>query len=202
MQSVESRRQFVKSYEAKSLRVRSILTRISDDLTSICGSVPFLLFHFILFSLWISVNTGNVPTMPPFDPFPFGLLTMVVSLEAIILSIFVLVAQNRSSYVGTIRDEVHMGINLIAEEEITKILEILVDIRKQMGINKNDPVLEKMLERTDTSYIERSITEQLERASKNRVNVGDVLLYPIKAPFMIVRGLVGNKELVETKEKV
>ncbi len=166
MHATEKRRQYFRSFEAKSLRSRSFLTQFADKLTEICGSTSFLVFHIIFFTVWISINTGLIPEIEKFDPFPFGLLTMVVSLEAIFLSIFILVSQNRSSYVSTIRDEVHMGINFIAEEEITKVLEVLAEIRKEMGIKKPDPELEKMLQRTDTSYLERTITEQLRRANK------------------------------------
>lgn len=162
----ERRRQLFRSFEAKSLRSRSLLTQISDDLTAICGSSAFLVFHIIFFTFWILVNMGYVTEIAPFDPFPFGLLTMIVSLEAIFLAIFILVSQNRSAYIGTVRDEVHLRVNLIAEEEITKILEVLADIRKEMGVKKEDPELQTMLERIDTNYIERSITEQLERANK------------------------------------
>jgi len=165
----ERRRQFFKSFEARSLRSRSFLTQVADDLTNICGSTPFLIFHVLFFASWVLVNTGLVPQIVAFDPYPFGFLTMVVSLEAIFLSIFVLVSQNRSSYISTIRDEVHLGVNAIAEEEITKILEVLAEIRRELGIKKPDPQLEKMLERIDTGYIERSIMEQMGRANKSLV---------------------------------
>ena len=189
LKNTETRRQLLRSFEAKSLRSRSFLTQIADDLTAICGSTYFLLFHVILFAAWISVNTGQFPQIKPFDPYPFGLLTMVVSLEAIFLSIFVLVSQNRSSYISTIRDEVHLGVNLIAEEEITKILEVLADIRKEMGIKKADPQLEKMLERIDTGYIERSILEQLGRANKSLVEqMKSSLPEPILHPKTIITG--------------
>lgn len=166
MQFAEKRRQYFRSFEAKSLRSRSLLTQFSDTLTTICGSTPFLMFHILLFAFWIIVNVGLVPQIAPFDPFPFGLLTMVVSLEAIFLSIFILVSQNRSSYISTIRDEVHMGVSLISEEEITKVLSVLAEIRREMGIKRPDTELDKMLERIDTSYLERTITEQLQRANK------------------------------------
>lgn len=166
LQASERRRQFFKSFEAKSLRSRSFLTQVSDDLTTICGSTPFLIFHIIFFWGWILINNGVITTVPAFDPYPYGLLTMTVSLEAIFLSIFVLVSQNRSSYISTIRDEVHMRVNLIAEEEITKALSVLAEIRKELGIKKEDPELNKMLERINTNYIEQSIINQLERANK------------------------------------
>lgn len=139
-QTSERRRQFFRSFEAKSLRSRSLLTQISDDLTAICGSSTFLFLHILWFVGWIVINMGAFPdTLPPFDPFPFGLLTMIVSLEAIFLAIFILVSQNRISYIGTLRDEFHLRVNLIAEEEITKILEILAEIRQEMGIKKEGP---------------------------------------------------------------
>jgi len=76
------------------------------------------------------------------------------------------VSQNKQAYISTIRDEVHMGVSLISEEEITKILGVLAEIRKQIGIKKSDPELNKMIQRIDTSYPERTITEQLSRANK------------------------------------
>lgn len=95
----ERRRQLFKSFEAKSLHSRSFLTQIADDLTNIFGSTSFLFLNALLFFFWIVLNLGFIETIEPWDPFPFGLLTMVVSLEAIFLSIFVLVAQNRSAVI-------------------------------------------------------------------------------------------------------
>ena len=192
-QSEESRRQFLRSFEAKSLRGRSFLTQIADDLTTICGSTPFLIFHILFFAGWIAINIGLFEAiMKPFDPYPFGFLTMVVSLEAIFLSIFVLVSQNRSAYISTIRDEVHLGVNLIAEEEITKILQVLVEIRKEMGIKKKDPQLDRMLERLNTLSIEKSITRQMERATTP-------LFKQVIKP--IVPGSSSSKKNEKTKEE-
>lgn len=166
MAELERRRKFFRSLEAKSLKARSFLTRLADELTSVCGSPTFLVMNSLFFLVWIGVNTNILPGFIAFDPYPFGLLTMIVSLEAIFLSIFVLISQNRSAYISTIRDEVHMQVNLRAEEEITKILEILSDMRKKMGITKEDAELKEMLERMDTGYIEQSIAGQLSRANK------------------------------------
>lgn len=194
MRNAERRRQFYKSFEAQALRSRSLLTQISDDLTNIFGSATFLLLNLIWFVIWISINTGLVPYVEPFDPFPFGLLTMIVSLEAIFLSIFVLVSQNRSSYITSLREEVHMRVNLIAEEEITKVLQLLAEIRKKMGVTKEDSVLDEMLERIDTNYIERSIIEQIERANtslavKLKDDFADIITYPIKKPIEVIKDI-------------
>lgn len=166
IQNTERRHQFYHAFEAKALRSRSILTQLADYLTAIFGSTTFLFLNALFFALWIAVNLGKIPGVPVFDPYPFGLLTMSVSLEAIFLSIFVLVSQNRSSYVNALREEVHLRVNLIAEEEITKTLKVLSEIREKIGIKESDPELEEMLARTDTNYIERSIADQMKRANK------------------------------------
>lgn len=194
---LERRKQFFRSLEAKSLRSRPLLTQIADDLTAVCGSTAFLLLNIFGFAGWILVNTGQIPGIEPFDPFPFGLLTMIVSLEAILLAIFILVSQNRSAHINTLRDEVGMRINLIAEEEITKILKVLAEIRHQVGIKEDDPELEKMIERIDAGYIERSIVGELERADKPWVKqlieeFPDVLTYPVKKPWEIAHKITGK----------
>lgn len=202
--SSERRRQFFRAFEAKSLRSRSILTQVSDDLTAICGSSFFLVFHVVLFTIWIAINLGMLPFITPFDPFPFGLLTMVVSLEAIFLAIFILVSQNRSSYIGTLRDEFHLRVNLIAEEEITKILEVLAEMRKEMGIKKDDPELKEMLERIDTNYIERSVMEQMSRANRPfteqlRKEFPDLVLYPVKKPVELIHNMAQHPQEAPAK---
>lgn len=161
----EVRHQFYRSYEAKALKSRSFLTRIADRLTSIFGSTGFLILNAIFFIIWIPINLNLTP-VKPFDTYPFGLLTMIVSLEAIFLSIFVLVSQNRSSYVDSLREELHLQVNLIAEEEVTKILKVLAEIRQKIGIKEDDPELEMMIKRIDTNYIEQSIVDQLAKADK------------------------------------
>lgn len=164
-QRVERRRQFYHSFEAQALRHRSFFTQIADDLTAAFGSTVFLITNIIFFTFWVSVNLNFIPGVTAFDPFPFGLLTMVVSLEAIILSIVILVSQNRQSYVTGLREELHMQVNLIAEEEITKVLKLLAEMRNKMGIDEDDPELNEMVERINTSYIERSLAEQIEKAN-------------------------------------
>lgn len=161
----QRRREFYHSFEAKALKSRSVLIRFSDDLTSIFGSPQFLIINALFFAIWVGINVGFVPSIAPFDPFPFGLLTMIVSLEAIFLSIFVLVSQNRSSYVDTIREELHLQVNLIAEEEVTKALKVLSEIRDKVGIKEEDPELDMMLKRINTNYIEKSLVEQMAKAN-------------------------------------
>lgn len=194
----ETRRQFYKSFVAKALKSRSYLTRISDRLTETFGSTTFLTLNALFFTLWIAVNLNLTP-FPVFDPFPFGLLTMIVSLEAIFLSIFVLVSQNRTSYVDNLREELHLQVNLVAEEEVTKILKVLAEIRKKVGITKEDPELDKMIKRIDTNYIERSIVNQIANANKSLYK--DLMATLAKDVSDVVKPSAPIKEVVSAIQK-
>lgn len=168
---ISRRRRIIRSFEAKALAHRHFGEKLADSITASTGSIVFLLLNGYWFVIWIVLNTNVIPGVVPFDPFPFGLLTMIVSLEAIILSIFVLLSQNRAAHIDSLRDELHLQVNLIAEEEITKVLEILSDIRTKVGIKKEDPELMRMLERIDTSYIERALQKQSESGAGNLLTI-------------------------------
>lgn len=170
MRKTGNSRQFFRSFEAKALRNRSFLTRIADSLTIRCGSPEFLVLNTAFFVIWIVWNGNIIPGLPAFDPYPFGFLTMAVSLEAIFLSIFVLISQNRSAHTSTVRDEVNLQVNLITEQEVTKILHLLAEMRKEMGVTKRDEELDRMLERINETRIEQQIESQIEKASGSIMN--------------------------------
>jgi uncharacterized membrane protein len=96
--------------------------RIADWIAIASGSIPFLLIHCVLFSAWILLNVGLFH-FGDFDPYPFGLLTMVVSLEAIILSVFVLLSQNRQAARDRVQRDIEYQVNLKAELEINHMHE-------------------------------------------------------------------------------
>ncbi len=99
--------------------------KLSDIITAIFGSMTFVVIHIIWFTFWILANMGKIPGVPVFDPFPFGLLTMVVSLEAIILATFILVSQNRAGERAELRSEFDYQVDLKAEKHLAEILELL-----------------------------------------------------------------------------
>jgi uncharacterized membrane protein len=103
--------------------------RMADSITLLAGSMRFIYLHGAWFGIWVVVNLGLVAAalgvLPPFDPFPFGLLTMIVSLEAIFLSTFVMISQNRQAAVADHRSEQDYQVNLKAESEIAKLLILL-----------------------------------------------------------------------------
>ena len=96
--------------------------RLSDILTAVAGDIRFVYFSAAWFFIWIVLNIGIIPRLAPFDPFPFGLLTMVVSLEAIFLSLFVLISQNRQAERDKVRNDIEYDVNLKAEVEVRDII--------------------------------------------------------------------------------
>lgn len=156
-----------KKYIAKSLKDkidanRSLTERMADFLTAHFGSMLFLMFNALWFSGWILINIGYVPGIAPFDPFPFGLLTMIVSLEAIFLAIVVLITQNRTAKIDDLREEITLKIDAIAEEEITKIIQLQIMILKKQGIDvSKDPELLQMVEPMNTEKLEKLLEKQV-----------------------------------------
>ena len=159
----------VQSFEAKELKKRSWAIRLADDLTSTFGSLSFLIFNILFFIIWIFINTNRIPIVSSFDPFPFPLMTTIVSLEAIILTLIVLMSQNRQSFISNLREEIDMQVNIASEREITKILQILVKIIDKQGIKLKDKELDEMLKGIEVSYIERKLEEQLESKRVNPI---------------------------------
>jgi CRP/FNR family transcriptional regulator, cyclic AMP receptor protein len=114
----------------------TLLERIADWIAWFSGSMPFLLINFIWFVSWISLNTFILPENPDgtrgFDPFPFGLLTMIVSLEAIFLSCFVLISQNRQTEKDRVRSDIEYEVNIKAELEVAHLHEKTDRIYEEM----------------------------------------------------------------------
>lgn len=120
----------------KAERERSLHERIADVITSFSGRMLFAYLHIAWFGTWILLNIG-IFGIKPFDPYPFGLLTMIVSLEAIFLSTFVLISQNRMSHESDHRADLDVHINLLTEHELTRVLQMLDAIEDKLGI-END----------------------------------------------------------------
>lgn len=136
---------------------------IADWLTTFASSTGFFFFHVLAFAVWLVWNT--ILPVPQFDPFPFGLLTMIVSLEAIFLSIFVLMSQGRESRIGELREELTLQVNLRIEEEVTKSLHLVAGLYTRLGLTLgNDPELKEMLQPLDPKKMEAEVTEQIQDA--------------------------------------
>jgi len=127
-------------------KTMSPLERITDWIAWFSGSLYFLILTALWFAIWIAVNTLPLG-VPAFDPFPFGLLTMIVSLEAIFLSCFVLISQNRQAEKDHLRSDVEYDVNIKAEMEIAHLHE------------KTDRMNEQVLEKL--AFVERLLIEKV-----------------------------------------
>jgi uncharacterized membrane protein len=125
-------------------RQRTVQDRAVDAITSFSGSIRFVYLHVLLFGGWIVLNVGLVPGIKPFDPFPFVMLAMWASVEAIFLSTFVLITQNRMSQVAERRAELDLQISLLAEHEVTRLLAMVEAIGNHMGVRFEEEGLEEL----------------------------------------------------------
>jgi len=125
------------------------------------GSMAFLLSCLLIFALWICWNINLLPGLKPFDPFPFPILEMSVSLFAIVLSVSVLINQNRQGRIDKISQQVEFEVNVRAESEVTKMLNMLHELHQHLGLHsKEDRELEEMKEPTDIGEIHQSIDDR------------------------------------------
>lgn len=124
--------------EEAALAQHSRLDRLIDTTTRFIGSVPFVCLHLVWFTLWIALNV--VPSRQRhFDPFPFSLLSVAVGMEAIVLAAFILITQNRQQQLADRRAHLELQINMLAEQEATKMLAMLEAIQQHLGLGGHDP---------------------------------------------------------------
>jgi uncharacterized membrane protein len=136
----------VDEYRADVERQKGVQQRIADWITHWSGSMLFVYLHVLWFGGWIIANVGWL-SVEPFDPFPYGLLTTFVSLEAIFLSTFVLVSQNRQAELADRRSELDLQVNLLAEYEMTRVLTLVETVAKKLGCDDcDDEELEELKE--------------------------------------------------------
>jgi uncharacterized membrane protein len=151
--------------ENAALNERSLMNRISDVITRFAGSGTFVGLHVAWFTFWLVMNTGKIAGVKPFDPFPFTFLTMIVSLEAIFLSIFVLISQNRMARHTDQRAHLDLQINLLAEQEMTMMLKMLQRLCEKAGVQAEIPnkELQSLVEKTDPhtlmQYLQKTLPE-------------------------------------------
>ena len=159
---VTRRREVIKSFKAKADAKRTKTEKFADWMTSYFGSINFLILNVVWFIIWIVYNTIAISGIVPFDPFPFGLLTMIVSLEAICLAVIVLISQNREARIAELREEVDLQINTITENELTKAIYLMTVLMEKNGISiDDDPELKQMLQPVRSEDIERHLEQQL-----------------------------------------
>ena len=151
----------VAQLEAADRARRSVVEHFSDTITRIAGTVWFVVVHLVWFAAWIVWNTGLVPVGQPIDPFPFSFLTFVVSLEAIFLSLFVLISQNNLTRQSERRAHLDLQVNLLAEQESTKTVELLERIARRLDVPISDEAERELAAPTDIQEVVRTLDRVL-----------------------------------------
>lgn len=155
-------REAYRSFKARANSQRKYWQKFADFVTNKTGTFGFLTINVLFFITWILWNTDKLPGATPFDPFPFVMLTTIVSLEAIILAIFVLMSQGREADITDLREEVDFQVNIQSEQEITKALQMLKEIKDHLGIsNGKDSELDDMSKKLDSDKLQEQIEKEV-----------------------------------------
>jgi uncharacterized membrane protein len=147
--------------EAEALGGRSRGERVSDAIVRAIGRLGFVVAHLLVLAVWLAVNLGWLPGVRPFDPFPFGILTLIVSTEGVLLTLFVLISQNRMSRVADQRAHINLQVSLLAERESTRILRVLQDVAQELGVRHDDDEARQLAESTDLPSLARELKATL-----------------------------------------
>ena len=156
----------VAALDAATKSQRSRTDRVADMIAAFCGSMAFVYVHLVWFAVWIVINLSVMPKALRFDPFPYQFLTLAVSLEAIFLSTFILISQNRQSRLSDRRNHLDLQINLLAEQENSKMLLMLQSIMQKLDIDDTDPEVEIFETATRPDELARQIEEIIEHEHK------------------------------------
>lgn len=142
---------------------RGIKDRIADAIGTFAGTVGFVLLHLAWFAAWVVINAGLVPRLPRFDPYPYQLLCMIVSLEGVLLSTFVLIKQNRMTLSSDRRNHLDLQINLLTEKEVTKVIQMLERMAAHMGMEAGvvDDEVRELGEVTAVGDLAREVQEEI-----------------------------------------
>jgi uncharacterized membrane protein len=153
-QNVEAMRRLEEAQMAR----RTTADRVASLIAKFCGSMTFVWIHVAVFAFWLGYN--SLPWFHAFDPYPYTFLTLVVSLEAIFLSTFILISQNYDMRISEQRNQLDLQINLLAEQENTKMLQMLERIAKKVGAHvDDDPQIRALEEATRPESLVRQIEE-------------------------------------------
>ena len=155
----------IAALDAKTQRQTTRADRIAGVITRFCGSMAFVWVHVVWFTIWIVWNT--ILPAKRVDPYPFSFLTLVVSLEAIFLSTFIMIGENRQERMDERRSHLDLQINLLAEQENTKMLELLTKIAARLEVDADeDPSVSVLKQATRPEKLAEQIDQSIEAAEK------------------------------------
>src|ERR1700678_2560781 len=149
--------------EQDALERRTAGERISEAIAKFVGTVTFLLLQILLVLAWVAVNLNVVPGVRPFDPFPFGVLAVVVSSESVVLTIFVLISQNRMTRQAERRSHLDLQVSMLAEQELTTLLQMQQKICQHLGVNvvEEKKEVKDFAKATDVHQLARELEQKL-----------------------------------------
>lgn len=147
--------------EEAASRDRTWSDRLADAFAGFSGTVTFAVLHLMWFALWAVINAKLLPGIPAFDPYPFQLLAMVVSLEAVLLSTFVLIKQNRMGLRADRRSHLDLQVNLLSEKEISKVIQMLERISARLGAEAEDAETHALGQETAVADLARELHAKL-----------------------------------------
>jgi uncharacterized membrane protein len=149
--------------EHEALLRRSPTERASDAIARFIGSTAFLLLQILLVLTWSAINLGLIPGLRSFDPFPFGILALVISSESVILTIFVLISQNRMARQAEKRAHLDLQVGMLAEQELTAVLQMQHKICQRLGIDVESAKqeLKGFSDATDVSKLASDLEDKL-----------------------------------------
>ena len=155
----------IAALERDALHERTTIARFTDAVTGAAGSPVFVVIHALWFSGWIAMNLMRPE---PFDPYPFNFLMLIVSLEAIFLTAFVLMTQNRMQRLADKRAHLDLQVNLLAEQELTAMLQMLYALCRSAGldITVRDGRVEQLLKETDIHTLASALDRELAPPAK------------------------------------
>jgi len=160
-QLTEQNVKVIRELEEAAKEERTRIDRFAETIANFCGSMTFVWVHVVWFGIWILINV--IPGLPHIDPFPFTFLTLVVSLEAIFLSTFILISQNHDSKISERRNHLDLQINLLSEQENTQMLVMLRAIAKKVGANlSREDQVQALSEETKPQRLVKQIKEREE----------------------------------------
>src|SRR6202140_5310788 len=149
--------------EHEALHRRTTAERVSDAVAKFIGSISFLMLQVLLVLIWSAINLKVIPGVKPFDPFPFGILALLISSESVFLTIFVLISQNRMTRQADRGSHQDLQVGMLAEQELTTMLQMQQKICQRLGVDvesaKND--LEVFSDATDVSKLASDLDDKL-----------------------------------------
>lgn len=149
--------------EQRFLEDRTLIDRIGDTVGAFVGTMTFVIVHVVWFTSWFLINLRLIPGIPAFDPYPFILLSVAVSMEGVLLTTFVLMKQNRMSKRADQRNQLNLQVDMLAEREITKVLQMLSAVCDHLGLQQasSEPEVRQMSERTAVDLLAEELKRKI-----------------------------------------